>query len=341
MRISTNLFHSQGLQSIQKHQSDILDIQNKLSTGKRVNTPGDDPIALNGIHSINRTMGAIEQYAYNGQYAHTQLVMEETAVSNTVEALQRARELTIQMMNETYTAEDRQATAQEVGQLIEEVKNMMNYRNSEGELIFAGSSIFAEQAFVEDVNNPGYYAYIGSTNAIGQVDSQGNAVYDQLANYGSRFVQIGFDADNRHSPDDTGDPSRVRITDNGEKVFTINTATTFTGTPDENILNVLVELKNSLDAGVPPQQGIGEDLYAGIKQLSLVQAEIGSRMNRIESQYDAGESFKIALEERRMNLEDQDLVEGITELTKYQNALQMAQQVFSRVQDMSLFNYLR
>ncbi len=342
MRISTNQFHSQGINSIQKHQADVLEAQLQLSTGKRVNVASDDPVATAQIHSLNRTMNTIDQYAKNGEYAKSQLVLEETAIDDSVTQLQRARELTIQMLNGTYSAEDRQATAAELEQIIQQTKNMMNYRNSEGELIFAGSSVFAEQAYVEDVNNPGYYAYIGSSNAIGQIESDGvTPVYDELANYGSRFVQIGFDSDNRVTANDQGDSSRIRVSDNGDKVFGITTTTAFTGTPDSNILNVLVELKNALAAGLEPPVGIAEDLNTGINQLSEVRAEIGGRQNRIEAQYDAGESFKIALEERRMNLEDMDLVKGSTDLTKSQNALEVAQQVFTRVQSMSLFDYLR
>ena len=336
------MFHSQGINSIQKHQNDVLETQLQLSSGKRINAPSDDPIAMNQVHTLNRTMNTIDQYAENGEFAKSQLVMEETAISDSIDSLQRARELTIQMLNGTYSPEDRQATGEEIGQIILQVQNMMNYRNSEGELIFAGSSVDAEKAFVEDPVNTGYYAYIGSPNSIGQVESDGvTAVNDSLANYGSRFVQIGFDDDNKLNSDDKVDPSRVRITDNGEKVFGITTTTAFTGTPDSNILNVLVELKNALNAGLEPPVGIADDLKSGIEQLSKVRAEIGGRQNRIETQYDAGESFKIALEERRMNLEDMDIVEGVTELTKLQNSLEIAQQVFTRVQDMSLFNYLR
>jgi len=333
MRVSTNLFHSQGINSIQQHQGDVLDMQLKLSTGKRVNAPSDDPVAMSQIHSLNRTMNMLDQYADNGEYAKMQLVQEETAVSDTILQLQRARELAVQMSTGTYSSEDRQSTAYEIGEIIEQVKNMMNYRNSDGELLFAGSSVFADAAFVDDANNPGYYSYIGSPNA--------GALEDPLANYGSRFVQIGFDVDNKVDANDQGDSSRIRITDNGEKVFGIATTTTFAGTADSNLLNVLVELKNSLDAGDVPAAGVLDDLQAGITQLSEVRTEIGGRQNRILAQFDAGETFKLTLEERRMELEDMDIVEGVTELTKSQNALQMAQQVFTRVQDMSLFNYLR
>jgi len=342
MRVSTNSFQSQGINSIQKHQSDVLDAQLKLSTGKRVNAPSDDPVAMSQIHALNRTKNTIDQYAKNGEYAKIQLVQEETAIGDTVDSLQRARELTVQMLNGTYTPTDRKATSEEINQLIKQVQNNMNYKNSDGELIFAGSSVTAEKAFVKDVNNPGYYTYIGSNNATGQVESDGvTPVKDSLANYGSRFVQIGFDADNKAVPNDQGDSSRVRITDNGQKVFGISATTTFTGTPDSNILNVLVELKNSLAAGLEPPAGVADDLKSGIDQLSKVRSEIGGRQNRITSQYDSGASFKLALEQRRMGLEDMDTVKGVTDLTKSQNALQMAQQVFTRVQNMSLFNYLK
>lgn len=353
MRVSTNLFQSQGINSIQKHQNDVLDIQLKLSTGKRINTPSDDPVATNQIHSLNRTMNTIDQFAKNGEYAKSQLVLEETSIADTINSVQRARELGIQMLNGTYSDENKKATAAEIDQIIQQVQDMMNYTNSEGEKLFAGGSVQVEKAFLEDPNNPGYFTYVGSPNADTSQDPQ--------ALYGSRFVQIGFDDDNRIEANDLGDPSRVRISDNGAKVFAIDSSVNpanldpATGV-DNNILNVLVNMSNLLKGGTsqaiavepptpasapPTLDDLIEQMDSSLDNLTLVRTEIGGRQNRIETQYDAGESFKMSLEERRSTLEDMDLVEGVTELTKFQNSLQVAQQVFTRVQDMSLFNYLR
>jgi flagellar hook-associated protein 3 len=391
-------------------------------------------------------MDTIDQYAKNGDFAKSQLVQEETAITDVISAVQRARELTIQMMNDTYNEGDRKATAAEIGELIGHVSNLMNYSTSEGEKLFAGSNVNVEQAFVSDQVNPGYVSYIGNENAGDD--------YDPLANYGSRFVQISFDSDNTLNPNDYGDSSRVRITDNGARVFGIpdpvstlkstlpfveeinsdgaleqanlkfypmtegqsitvagltytadtslsakevalafenladgattgGAATgTYTGTltgwqsgalvdnenlvfetttgaigedvadisvasddvnpPEHNILNVLYELKRDLENNDTSGMGLlVQDMDASVEQLTQVRAEIGGRQNRIESQYDSGETFKLSLEERRMNLEELDIVQGITDLTQQQNALQMAQQVFTRVNEMSLFNYLR
>ncbi|MBO1924505.1 flagellar hook-associated protein FlgL [Thiomicrorhabdus sp. 6S3-12] len=340
MRISTNLFHSQGLNSIQNHQQNVLDAQLQLSTGKKINAPSDDPVGLSQVHALNRTMNTIDQYAENGAYAKSQLAQEETAITDSIESLQRVRELSIQMLNGTYSAENRQQTAEEIDQIIKQQLSMMNYRNSDGELLFAGNSVNQQAAFIEDPNNPGYYAYIGSPQGVAAAATPEQAAEYNLANYGARFVQIGFDDDNRLGADDQGDASRVRITDNGGKVFQVDGNSTPAGV-DANILNSLIVLRDSLLAGDPPPEAVVNDIDSSLDQLNTVRAEIGGRQNRIETQYNAGESFKLSLEERRMELEETDVVQGITDLTKSQNALQMAQQVFTKVNGMSLFDYLR
>jgi len=101
MRISTNLFHMQSFASIEKHQNSVLAIQEKLTTGQRVNRPSDDPIATSQINALNTTMNTLDQFAKNGDYAKSMLSYEETQMDSAVEATQRVRELTIQMMNET------------------------------------------------------------------------------------------------------------------------------------------------------------------------------------------------------------------------------------------------
>ncbi|GKT11113.1 MAG: flagellar hook-associated protein 3 FlgL [Thiomicrorhabdus sp.] len=353
MRVSTNQFHSQGINSIQKHQEELLDLQIKLSTGKRVNKASDDPVATSQIHSLNRTMSTIEQYARNGEFAKTQLVLEETTISDTTDSLQRARELGVQMLNGVYNDENRQAAAEEVGQIISQVRNMMNYTSSEGEFLFAGGDVdkqpyASDTATYDDTSTvpietaTGFYSYIGNLPPA-------DANFSATANYGSRFVQIGFDADNKIDPDDRGDAARVRITDNGSDVFDIpggalSLAQYDDGsgnTPDSNILNVLIEMERNLVSGEPLTDDIVADISSSIAKLTQVRSEIGGRQNRIESQYDAGENFKLTLTERKSSLEDLDVIAGISDFTRTENALEVAQQVFSKVQSLSLFNYIR
>lgn len=335
MRVTTNQVFAMGFNAIQKHQNDLLDVQEKLSTGMRVNRPSDDPVATSQIHTINRTINTIDQYARNGDYAKSQLVLEETAVQDTIDILQRVRELAVQMSNDTYNEDQRRNAAYEIDQLQLHVKGTMNMKNSEGEYMFAGSNV-KNTPFVEDPDpaRAGFMTYIGNPNA--------GADYRAEANYGGRFVQIGFDHTDKLEPDDEYNMSRVRITDTGTRVYGFNTypATSLPAGVDNNIWNVMEVMKQRLLNGEKPGDDVLDDLKNSITNMSEVLSDIGGRSIRVDTQYTAGEAFKMPLIERRMNIQEMDLVEGVSKFTITQNALQMAQQVFSKVQQMSLFNFM-
>lgn len=349
MRVSTNMIHSTSFDAIAKHQNDLLRIQEQLSTGKKVNRPSDDAVGITQIHKLTQTMNTIDQYAKNGIYAKSQLVLEETAITSTVDALQRVRELAVQMSTDTYNEDQRKQTAAEVQQLMLHVKSIMNQKNSDGEHMFAGNNV-KDLPFVDDPANPGFLTYIGNLDVADGGKPE--------ANFGGRFVKIGFDVTNELKPDDEFNMSRVRITDTGSKVFGMDITNpsanlddagivAVNGIPanpadiDGNVYNVMQVMYLRLTEGERPGDDILDSLKQSITNMSENLAAIGGRQNRIETQYDAGESFKMALTERKMNIEELDLVEGISDFTVKQNALQMAQQVFTRVQQMSLFDYLR
>lgn len=341
MRVTTNQVFSMGFNAIQNHQKTLLDVQEKLSTGNRVNRPSDDPVATSQIHTLNRTLNTIDQYAKNGEYAKSQLVLEETAAQNTIDILQRIRELGIQMSNDTYNADQRRNSASEVEQLMLHIKGSMNMRNAEGEYMFTGNNVL-NTPFVDDVDNPGKLIFIGNIDPS-HPDPDFAALARPEANFGGRFVQVGFDHTNRLDPSDEYNMSRVRITDSGSKVFgfTSYDSTSIEPGVDKNIYNVLDLMKERLENGERPGDDVLDDLSSAIKNISEVISSIGGRVVRVETQYEAGEAFKIPLLERRMTLQEMDLVEGMSKFTVTQNALEMAQMVFSKVQQMSLFNYMR
>ena len=330
-RISTNLFYHTGLDAMETHAERLLRIQEQLSSGKRVNRPSDDPVAVSKLHNLNRAMATIDQFVENGRYARSQLELEDTVLDDATSVLQRARELTIQMMNDSYSPADRKATAKEIDQLIKQLANLANTRNPEKELLFAGFASDIPAAFA-DSNSDGFYEYQGAQS-------------------GQRFVQIGFDNDNYVAPDDKGDPSRVRIGDRGDTVFvadpnagatlTISRPGGGTATVENNVLNVLINLRDWLDAGEQPPPEIGDQLYKGITAISEAQARLGGRINRIDSQYEALQTFQLTLKDHKKNLEEVDVVKATADFTQTQTALQFAQQAFARVQQMSLFQYLR
>lgn len=75
--------------------------------------------------------------------------------------------------------------------------------------------------------------------------------------------------------------------------------------------------------------------------LLSVRGRVGARLQVIEQQKEANEGYLLQLEEMRSLLNDLDYAEATTRLNLHLTALQAAQQVFLRVQNLSLFNLLR
>ena len=117
MRVSTEQFSTQSFSAINKNQRGIVELQEQLTTGKRVNKPSDDPAALAQIHGLNQSIETLGQYEKNGDYARSQLERQETQLTSAVELTQRARELAIQFSNGTYNQADRENASVEVAQL--------------------------------------------------------------------------------------------------------------------------------------------------------------------------------------------------------------------------------
>jgi flagellar hook-associated protein 3 FlgL len=71
-----------------------------------------------------------------------------------------------------------------------------------------------------------------------------------------------------------------------------------------------------------------------------VRAQIGTRMNEIESLGNLDDSLGFQYQQTLSNLQDLDYAKAISDLTQQQTILQAAQQSFVKISQLSLFNFL-
>lgn len=71
-----------------------------------------------------------------------------------------------------------------------------------------------------------------------------------------------------------------------------------------------------------------------------VRAQIGSRMNELESLDSVNQDLQLQYQQTLSNLQDLDYAKAISDLTRKQTDLQAAQQSFVKISQLSLFNYL-
>lgn len=111
----------------------------------------------------------------------------------------------------------------------------------------------------------------------------------------------------------------------------------------ENLARVLEGSATGANAGGVLNNSINRflsDIDQGMENIRSVRAQIGARLNRIDTQEDMNEAATVQIEGARSSIEDLDYTTAITRLTQQMVGLQAAQQVYTRIQGMSLFNYL-
>ncbi len=309
MRISTSWAHQSSVNSMLNQQAKLQQTQMQLSTGKKLLTSSDDPIAAARIIDLNQSIKTTEQYQSNINAARDRLSMEEGVLKGTTDVLQRIQELGIQGLNDTNSPSDRVAIAVEMEELNKQLLGLANTKNANGEYMFAGFKS-TTQPFSQDASNPGAYAYAGDAN--------------------SRSIQI--DA-SRQITD--GDP--------GTNVFGTPTGAAPTALPAPgsmgNIFEAIDKFATDLRANTPNSASL-DDISKSFDKVASVRASVGTRLNALDRQEDINADSVLEMTSVLSATEDLDYAEAISRFSQQNVSLQAAQQTFSQVKKLSLFNYL-
>ena len=99
MRISTNQIYDAGTLGIQNGQSSLYKLQNQLSTGRRVLTPQDDPVAAAQALIVTQSMEVNKQHIDNQGQAKSQLGLIDSQTNAMVNALINVRDRVVQAGN--------------------------------------------------------------------------------------------------------------------------------------------------------------------------------------------------------------------------------------------------
>lgn len=158
MRISTLQAFNNGVAGIQRNYANATRTQEQISTGNRILTPADDPVASVRLLQLEQQQNVLTQYNSNLVAAKNSLTQEEVTLNSVNTVLQRVRELAVQAGNGSLDPQDRKAIAAELGEREDELLSLMNTRNARGEYLFSGFQ-GKTQPFVRGAD--GSYSYQG------------------------------------------------------------------------------------------------------------------------------------------------------------------------------------
>ena len=82
------------------------------------------------------------------------------------------------------------------------------------------------------------------------------------------------------------------------------------------------------------------DLDNAFDKILDIRTSVGGRLNSLDDQSDVNETFLLDLEATLSRTQDLDLTSAITELQLRATALEAAHAAYSRIQNLSLFQFL-
>ncbi len=138
LRLSTNTITSRAINAMLEQQNRVATSQLQLTSGRRILNPSDDPAGAVRILDMQRALDTLGQYQSNSDRAQGRLELEEATLESMGNIIIRAKELAVQGNNDSNSLTDKQAIAQEIGQLRDAVFSLANTRDGGGEYIFAG-----------------------------------------------------------------------------------------------------------------------------------------------------------------------------------------------------------
>lgn len=141
MRVSTKTFQMQWLSNFTSRQAQLADIQRQVSTGKRVATAADDPAGAAQMVQLQEGLSRLDRYEANADTARRRLSLEEVALTEAGDLLNRVRELAIQAGGASQTPEVRQALADEAREIRQNLLDLANSQDGESRFLFGGNAV--------------------------------------------------------------------------------------------------------------------------------------------------------------------------------------------------------
>jgi flagellar hook-associated protein 3 FlgL len=303
MRISTSWTQQLGVNSLFDQRSKLSELQMQLSAQKKILKPSDDPAGAVRIIDLNQGIKQTEQYQSNINAARQRLSLEDGVLQDAVDVMQRVKELGIQGLNDTNSQSDRTAIAVELEGLSQHLVGLANTRNANGEYLFSG---FKSDTQPFNKNAGGGYNYAGDLN--------------------QRDIQIGTDR-------------QISDGDIGLNIFGTPTGSLSAAGANTNIFEAIEKFAADLRINTPNSASL-DDIASGLDKMLTAQSSVGVRLNALDRQDGINSDSVLEMKTVLSQTEDLDFTEAISKFNLQTISLQAAQQAFSRVQNLSLFNYL-
>ena len=303
MRISTNTIYQSGITKIGNLQSEQVKLQQQISTGRRISSPSEDPVASARALEISSAQGINSKFADTRQTAQLKLNTLESNLTSVTNLLVATQSTLVAAGNGAYSNQERGFIASELKGSLEMLIGLGNTKDASGNYLYAGFQT-STQPFIATTTGA---TYAGDSNQqLLQVDVQ-------------RQMAVNVSGDNVFQA-------------GGNDVFaTMQNLVTLLDTPLTPATQAA--FTSNLAAYMGQMQG-------AVDNVLNVRASIGSKINEIDALDIAGSDRELQYSKSLSDLQDLDYASALSDLSKNQTIMEAAQKSFVTVTGLSLFKLI-
>ena len=173
MVVKNNMSAVNTLNILNKNQSALAKSLQKVSSGMKINTAGDDASGYAISERMRVQIRSLDQDNQNTQNGNSMMKTAEGAVASTVEILKTLKEKAINAANDTNTDEDRRTIQKEINQMVDQIDdNALATYN--GKYLVDGSRNSIGQATCTILTNSSLSTSASWTDALTELKSRTN-----------------------------------------------------------------------------------------------------------------------------------------------------------------------
>jgi flagellar hook-associated protein 3 FlgL len=301
-RITSQMISRSVLSDLNDVSAQLSKTQQKMSSGKEITRPSDNPYGTSRALTLQSDLDGTQQYQRNIGEAVAWQNITDAALSKINDAVQRARELTIQASTDSAGQAARSAAAQEIDQLIETIKGEANASYG-GSYVFSGTATGTKPYAVGGADT-----YAGDNGTVAREIGPGVSV--TVNAIGQTVLGDGQAAGDNKLLDvlrDITDDLRGGTTANGNNLRSTD----------------LQRLDSNLDA------------------LTQARATVGATTNRLEAADSRLQEVEETTTKLLSDTQDADMAKTLIDFSMQQNVYQSALRAGSTIIQQSLLDFLR
>jgi flagellar hook-associated protein 3 FlgL len=304
MRISTNTIYQSGISRIGNIQSDQAKLQEQISTGRRISSPSDDPVAAARALEIAAAKSSNAKFADTRETAQLKLNTLESNLNSVTSLLVSTQSTLVAAGNGVLSDAERSFLASELKSNMEALLGLANTKDASGNYLYAGFK----------------------TNTVPFVATATGA--DYMGDSNEQLLQV--DSQRQMAINATGDQV---FQANGTDVFaSLSAMVTLLNTPITDATT-----QAAYNTGLTTTI---DKLKSSVENVLNVRTDVGQKLHEIDELDTAGADRELQYSKTLSNIQDTDYASALSDFAKHQTIMEAAQKSFVQMTSLSLFSFI-